>query len=111
MTTQQKFRAEHITATMVPIKKYHCKPFLEISLEATFAASKKITDMIMNWLLAILDIALVAAYVRLFSAVPYEGDVDSETGLKMPGLKHGEDYADPVTGAKVTAYYEDSNEE
>ncbi len=96
---------------MVPIKKYHCKTFRQISLEATFAVSKKITDMIMNWLLAILDIALVAAYVRFFSEVPDVGNVDNETGLKMPELKHGKDYADPVTGAKVTAYYEDRDEE
>lgn len=47
----------------------------------------------------------------LFSEVPDEGNVDNETGLKMPELKHGKDYADPVTGAKVTAYYEDRDEE
>ena len=67
--------------------------------------------MVTNWLLAILDIALIVAYVRLFSDAPHEGKVDHETGVKIPGLRHGEDYSDSVTGAKVTAYYEDSNEE
>lgn len=96
---------------MIPIKKYHGKPFGNIESDAKFAASKTTMHMVTNWLLAILDIALVAAYVRLFPAAPYEGKIDRETGMKMPGLKHGEDYADPVTGVKVTAYYEDGDEE
>ena len=95
---------------MVPIKNTIAKPSVRFHLKRHLQCQKN-NGYDNELVIGNLGHCSCGGIRSLFSEVPDEGNVDNETGLKMPELKHGKDYADPVTGAKVTAYYEDRDEE